>query len=61
MSDVAILIIVAFGFAWGFGMARAMDFLDRLEADKANREAIKAQYLRQRHVRLPSKDGGPDA
>lgn len=61
MSDIIILFFVAFGFAWGFGMARAMDILGRIEDEKRNKEAIRAAYLRQRRVRLNADEWGDDA
>lgn len=57
MSDTAILVLVALGFVWGFGTARAMDFAERVQQDRENREAIKKAYLRQRQVRLGDEWG----
>jgi hypothetical protein len=61
MSDTVILVLVAFGFAWGYGTARAMDILGRLEDEKRNKEAIRAAYLRQRRVRLNGDEWGDNA
>jgi hypothetical protein len=61
MSDLAFAIVLGIGFGWGYGTARLRDFLGRLDEERADREANRSAYMRQRHVRIYGDEWGPDA
>ena len=61
MRDLAFAIALAIGFGWGYGTARLRDFLGRLDEERADREANRSAYMRQRHVRIYGDEWGPDA
>jgi type II secretory pathway pseudopilin PulG len=61
MNDATILALIIVGFVWGYGTARLRDFLGRLDEERAEREANRSAYMRQRHVRIYGGEWGPDA
>jgi hypothetical protein len=61
MSDATFAIVLAIGFGWGYGTARLQTFLGRLDEERADREANRSAYMRQRHVRIYGDEWGPDA
>jgi hypothetical protein len=61
MSDMTILVLIVIGFGWGYGTARLRDFLGRLEEERADREASRSAYMRQRHVRIYGDEWGDNA
>jgi len=61
MSDTVILALIVIGFGWGYGTARLQDFLGRLDEERAQQEANRAAYMRQRHVRIYGDEWGDNA
>jgi hypothetical protein len=61
MSDIIILALIVIGFGWGYGTARLRDLLGRLDEERADREASRSAYMRQRHVRIYGGEWGDDA
>jgi hypothetical protein len=61
MSDPTIFTLVAFGFFWGYATARVRDYGERMDEERADREANRSAYMRQRHVRIYGDEWGPDA
>lgn len=61
MSDITFLFFAVLLFSWGYGTARGLDALDRMEQDRRRREDIKSQYLQNRQVRLDGMKWRDDA
>jgi len=61
MSDTVILALIVIGFGWGYGTARLRDLLSRLDEERAQQEANRSAYMRQRHVRIYGDEWGDNA